>query len=430
MQLKIKIKLYMAGYFIKKSNIKGVISMSSSKSQTMRAVLFASIAEGKSKIFNFLPSSDVFAMIEACRKLGAEVEIDSNNLKITGSKINIKKETTINVGNSGIALRFLSSVFALTNQKINITGDTSICCNRSMGSLIGALKKLGANITSNNGFAPLGITGPITSGNVMVNGEDSQFVSSLLIALSLVNGDSEINVQNPGEKPFVDMTLDWLKRLDIKYENDGYNKYKIFGPNYFQGFKYTVPSDFSSMLFPITAALITKSDIIIKDVIFDEYQGDFKVIGLLKKLGANIEVGQDFIEIKKSCLKGGIEIDVNDFIDSVPILAVLACFIDGGLILKNASVAKKKESDRLGCITKELKKMGAYVIERTDGLIIKKSFLKPAVVSSHKDHRIAMALFVAGLNIKGLTKVEDIDCIKKSYPDFLKDLKFLGANIL
>ncbi len=426
----------MKNYFIKKSFLKGEISLPSSKSQTIRAILFASLANGKSKIINFLKSEDVYAFIEGCSKFKAKIFIKKNNLEILGTnkKILLKDNDTINVKNSGLALRLLTSLYALSNKTIQITGDSSICSNRSMRPLIESLNLLGANIKCKklNYFAPLEIKGPFLPGSIKIDGQDSQHVSSLLIASSLLKEKMEIEVENPGEKPWVKMTLDWLDKFKVKYENNNFEKFTVFAPNKFKAFEYVVPTDFSSALFPIVAALVTNSQITLKEIIFDDAQNDQKTIDIFKKFGADIKIDKEkkTITVNRSHLKGNCIIDVNDFIDSIPILAVFGCFNDGKIILKNAEVARKKESNRLFAITNELKKMNGKIKETDDGLIIEKSDLKSSVVNSHSDHRIAMALSVASLAISGVSTIEDISCIDKTYPDFKQDLKNLGAAIL
>lgn len=426
----------MKNYFIKKSFLHGEISPPSSKSQSIRAILFASIASGKSKIKNFLKCEDVFAFIEGCSKFKAKILIKKNNLEIFGvnKKILLKENDKINVKNSGLALRFLTSIYALSDKSIFITGDNSICTNRPMKPLIESLSLLGAKIECKNlpFFAPFEIKGPILPGFIKLEGKDSQHVSSLLIASSLLKDKMEIEVENPGEKPWVKMTLDWLDKFKVKFENNNFEKFTIYAPNRFKAFEYEVPTDFSSALFPIVASLITNSEITLKNIIFDDSQNDQKTIDVLKILGADIQIDREKkeIKVKKSILKGNLTIDVNDFIDSVPILAVFGCFNDGKIILKNASNARNKESNRLFAITTELKKMNARISETEDGLIIEKSDLKPAIVNSHSDHRIAMSLCSAAMALDGVSTIEDTNCIDKTYPDYKEDMKNLGARIL
>jgi len=427
----------MKNYFVKKSTLKGEIVCPSSKSQTMRAILFASLAKGKSKIKNFLKTDDTLAFIDGCQKFGSKITIKKNNLEIFGTnkKIKLKKNEILDVKNSGIALRFLTSIYALGDKKILITGDESICSMRSMLPLIEALNELGAQIKSKEkiGFAPMDILGPFKARKIKIDAKDSQHISSLLIASSLLKDPMTIEAINPKEKPWVSLTLNWLDKFDIKYKNENFEKYVVYPAKKIDAFEYVVPTDFSTILFIIVAALITKSEITIKDVFFDDNQKDQKTIEIFQKFGANIEIDKinKVIKVKKSLLKGSFSIDVDNFIDSVPILAVLGCFNDGKIILKNAENAKIKESNRLLTIVSELKKMDAKINQTKDGLVVETSILKPAILNSHKDHRIALSLLIAGLALEGKpTTLEDVNCISKTYPSFKKDFNKIGAIIL
>ncbi|NGX56335.1 MAG: 3-phosphoshikimate 1-carboxyvinyltransferase [Candidatus Anoxychlamydiales bacterium] len=423
----------MKNYFIKKSILKGSIVIPPSKSQTVRAIIFASFAKKESLIKNFLKSKDTFALIDIMKNIGAKIDIKKNNLKIVGINKKIKlKKNVFDVNNSGIAFRFLSAIFALFNKKIILTGDKNLIKTRDLSPLIKSLSKLNAKIISkNNGFAPIEIEGPIDEKDVEILGEDSQFVSSLLIAKALQKKGSILYVKNPMEKPYVDMTINWLKKFNAKIINENYEKFIIEKKANLQGFVYQVPSDFSTMLFVIVASLITNSEITIENIIFDEDQKDFLVIDILKSFNANIIVDKqnNKIDIKKSILKGIKTVDINDNIDAVPILAVFGCFVDE-LTITNAKVAKFKESNRLVVITKELKKLNANIEQTNEGLIIKRSTLKKAIVSSHMDHRIALSLIVAALTIDESCEVQDVNCIDKTYKNFKKDLNLLGAKII
>jgi len=286
--------------------------------------------------------------------------------------------------------------------------------------------------TKNDGYAPIIIKGPVKNNKLVIDGQDSQPVSALIILSAfLENNYTEIKVNNAGEIPWVNLTLGWLDKFNIKYENNNFQEYKVFGKNKLKNFDYIVPGDFSSVLYPVIAALITDSSITIENLDNNDLQGDKKVIDILVKLGANIEYKDNNLVINKSLKKlSGINIDVNDFIDAVPILAVLGCFLEGETVLSNAAIARKKESDRLATITKELSKMGANIVETSDSLIIKKAKLKHANnLESHHDHRIAMALSVAALNTEGLSCINNITCVEKSYKNFFKDFKTLGVEI-
>jgi 3-phosphoshikimate 1-carboxyvinyltransferase len=353
----------MRHFSITPSGLKGSISAPPSKSHTMRALLFATLANGLSTIKNALPAPDTDQMINACRLIGAKVDVTEDAIMIEGVDGKIEKvEDVIQAGNSGLILRFISTVAALCPSFVIITGDHSIRHLRPMGKVLDALNQLGAYAVSarGDGFAPLIIKGPLKGGKVTLAGEDSQPVSALLIACALAKGSTEIRVKNPGEKPWILLTLSWLDRFGIKYTNENFERYTVEGNNHFNAFNYNVPGDWSSAAFPIVAALVTQSSLTIENVDLDDPQGDKEIVHLLQKMGANMEIDrkEKKVQIKPGKLKG-ITIDINNFIDAITILAVAGCYAEGETRIINASVARQKECDRLHCICLELRKMGA-----------------------------------------------------------------------
>lgn len=423
-------------------NIKlsGEINASPSKSQTLRAILFATIADGVSIIDNILTSPDTKSMITACNMLGAKIKyLTRNKLEITGTAGKIKHPTDIiDCGNSGIVLRFITSVLSILDEYSIITGDHSIRYNRTLADLIYALRKLGVNITSlnNNNHAPVIIKGPHIFNITELNGEDSQPVSGLIIAAILKKQDTVINIKNPGEKPWVDLTLDWLDILNIKYYRENYNKYIIFGNNIIQNFNYTVPADLSSLAFPVAAAIITNSEITINNVDLSDKQGDKKLLDVFNSMGAKIIVDNNKLYIKKHNSLNNINININNFIDSINILAVVACCAKGTMVISGASIARTKECDRISCLYQELSKMGADIKELSDGLEIKGNGfgLKYCEnLCSHNDHRMVMALYIAALfgvksnnyGSSNSSKIDNIDMVVKSYPNFFEHMSKL-----
>jgi 3-phosphoshikimate 1-carboxyvinyltransferase len=424
----------MQNYIVNKSQLTGSITASPSKSHTLRAILFASLARGKSVVRNYLPSPDADAMINACRQLGAEIILNADHLAITGVAGKPKTpDDVINAGNSGQVLRFVAAVAALNQNYTVLTGDHSVRYNRPIKPLLSALTQLGvfcAN-TKDDDYAPIIIKGPLQAGVACMDGADSQPVSGLLIATAFVHGKTEIFVNNPGEKPWVGLTLAWFDKLGIAYENQHYEKYIMYGDAAFNGFNYNVPGDFSSIAYPVVAALITNSEVCINNVDMQDAQGDKKVIDVLRKMGANIVIDDErkTLTVKKGGRLQGMDIDINDFIDAVTILAVVGCYAEGTTRLTGAAIARKKECDRLSAITTELKKMGADISETADSLIIKTSRLRAAKMQTYHDHRMVMSLAVAALGIEESTIIEDVACVAKSYPEFLTHMQQLGANV-
>lgn len=414
------------------SRLEGSIQVPSSKSQSMRAVLFAALADGESRLENLLNSPDVEAMIEACRTLGVEIKQSGSDWLIYGCGGTPKPpRDVINAGMSGLVLRLVGGVGALTPGYTVITGHPMLCEHRLVEPLLKGLKQWGAlaHTMAGNNKAPIVVRGPLSGGIAHIEGQDSQPVSAMLLAGAFSKRPCEIYVSNPGELPWVDLTLTWFDRLGIVYDRDEYNWYRLDGQAHYPGFCYTATGDWSSAAFPLVGALVTGSSVTLNNLAPDDPQGDRHILEVLESFGAEfVQEGDDLTTALCSSLQGQ-RIDCNRCIDALPILAVLGTWAQGETILMNASIARHKESNRLQAMVHELSKMGAYIKETEDGLYIKQSQLVGTRVSSHGDHRVAMALAVAGLIAKGPTVIEDPACVSKTYPDFYTHLEHLGAEI-
>jgi 3-phosphoshikimate 1-carboxyvinyltransferase len=238
-------------------------------------------------------------------------------------------------------------------------------------------------------------------------------------------------VTNPGEKPWIDLTLDWFKRLNIPYKMQDYAHYEMYGSGFIDAFTYKVPGDLSTIAFPVAAALLNQSKLTIKNVDLSDIQGDKFFLCILEEMGAQFSIDpiEKTLSIEKTSSLQGKKIDLNCCIDALPILSVIACFAKGPTEITNAAIARKKESDRIACITSELKKMGALIKEKEDGLIIYPSTLHGAHVNSYNDHRIALSLSIAAFVAKGSSRIQDVECITKTYPGFYEDFSKIGAEI-
>jgi len=421
-------------YIVTPSTLSGTIRVPPSKSHTLRAILFASLAKGTSTIHHFLPSPDTNAMINACRLLGAQITILNDKLTIIGTAGRPQTASdVIDCGNSGQVLRFIAAIGALAPGYTVLTGDASIRSKRPILPLLNALTQLGgfAVSTKNDGYAPIIIKGPLRPGVIELNGEDSQPVSAALMVAAFLPGTTEIHVHNPGEKPWISLTLDWFDRLGIRYQNNDFSHYTMMGGAAFDGFEYTVPSDFSSAAFPIVAALITHSEITLENIDMQDVQGDKAIIPALQSMGAQIEIDptKKLLHVKKSAHLQGKNLAINDYIDAAPILAVMGCFVEGDFTISDAHIAKQKECDRLSSITEELRKLGGNITEHADGLSVRAAALTGAQVYSHHDHRMAMSLAIAGLAAQGTTIIDNVACVDKSFPNFAQMMQQIGADI-
>lgn len=418
-------------YRIAASGLSGTCSVPPSKSHTMRALLLAGMARGQSLVRNPLPSPDTAAMITACRALGAHIEQEDGLCVITGTAGTPSvPEQVIDVGNSGQVLRFCAALAALLPHYTVITGDSSVRSIRPMRPLLDALTQLGALAVSSkdDGHAPVIIRGPARPGEVLMDGADSQPVSAMLFLAAFLNGTTRIAVTSPGELPWIDLTLYWLDRLGIRHTNEEYRLYTVEGPTAYDGFEYTVPGDWSSAAFPVAAALITGSTVTLRNMDIADPQGDKAVLSMFERMGARFAIDGDRLTVLEHNGLSGITVDVNTAIDAVPALTAVACFADGPTTITGAAIARRKESDRIAGIAGELGKMGALIEEFDDGLTVYPRPLHGATVHSRHDHRLAMALAVAGLAV-GDTVVEDVGCVAKSFPGFAAVMSGLGAAV-
>ncbi len=420
-------------FIVEKSTLAGTVSVTTSKSHTMRAILLASLAEGISRIRHPLPSPDARAMIHACRALGAIVEEGNGELVITGTggRLTLPADV-IDVGNSGQVLRFGAAMAARLPGYTVFTGDASVRTLRPMQPLLDGLSGLGALAVSSkgDGKAPIIVRGPVTAGRVRMNGADSQPVSAMLMLGACLSGQTVIDVDNPGETPWIDMTLYWLDKLGIRYHHENYHHYEIEGKGNWPGFDYTVPGDWSSAAFPLAAALVTGSEVTLSNMDMADPQGDKAIVDIFRRMGADIVVDDTAktVTVRRGGSLHGITVDVNAVIDAVPVLAMTACFADTPTTITGAAIARQKESDRIAAISAELGKMGARITECEDGLTVYPAPLHGAITESRKDHRIAMSLAVAGMACGGVT-ITDVACVAKSFPGFAATMRGLGACI-
>lgn len=386
---------------VSKSILNGELAVPGSKSHTIRAIVAALMAEGKSIVRAPLHSADTRSTLNAAKLLGAKVCEFPDRWEIigTGGKIT-NPEQVIDMGNSGTGLRVLSGIAGTANCKITFDGDASLR-SRPMGQLTDALNNLGVNIETRDNKCPVSFTGPLQGGKTKVIGTDSQFVTALLFASPFAKNDTEIFPINLQEKPYVEITLGWLKRLGVKVEaapNMSY--FKVPCGQKFKAFDWTIPADFSTAAFPLGAGAITEGEIKIKNLDFNDLQGDKAVFDFVEQFGAKVERLPEYTRVSAGELNA-VELDLNATPDALPLLAVVAACAKGTSRFVNVAQARIKETDRITCMTRELRKMGIDVQELPDGMIIQGGKLQGAKLESYDNHRIVMALTIAALAADG-----------------------------
>lgn len=424
-----------------KGCISGGLTVPGSKSYTIRAVLFGMLADGTTVIHNPLSSKDGLAALNAARAFGANVVEDpaSNTWTVTGLNGKPKvPDNIIDTMNSGTTTSFVTGICTLiTDGYTIITGDEQIR-HRPWRHETNALKELGAfciHTHPDSDYPPLVIKGPLHGGTCHLPGFNSQHISGVLVPSALLpEGDQvEILVKNPLETPYVQLTLDWMHLFGVEVEASGdYRHYLIKGGQHFHACECFVPSDWSSVAFPLVAAVCTPSNIVITDVDFEDTQGDKAVVDILIKMGADIEkdlAGHRMIIHggKPLC---GIDIDMNLIPDSLPALAVAAAYAQGDTHFTNLAHVRVKETDRVAVMQEVLNACGGNVDITSDSMTVHGG--KPLIgitVDSHDDHRVAMAMAVCGLFADGEMKISNAECAAVSFPNFYEVMNKAGAGI-
>ena len=441
----------MSSVIVRPGRLCGTVAVPASKSHTIRGIVIAALAEGRSKLFEPLDSQDARSCIAAARLLGARIEEREDDggrlreLRVDGTGGVIDPpEDVIDVGNSGTSLYILAGTAALTRGWTVFTGDHQIR-NRPVRSLLNALNDLGAQAftTREKDAPPFCLRGPLQGGETTIECPTSQYLSSLLLALPLAAGDSLVNVPLLHERPYVDMTLAWLADQRIDIQQEGYERFRVRGGQRYRAVETRVAGDFSSATFFLCAAAITGSELSLEGLDMNDPQGDKEVVPILRQMGCEISVGaENGAEKLTICgpepstdggphLRGG-EFDLNAMPDALPALAATACYAREPVRLVNVPQARLKETDRIAVMAAELGRMGATVRELPDGLEIVpfagKARLQGTPVDGHHDHRVVMALAIAALGAAGETSVSTAESAAVTYPGFFEQLEALRCG--
>jgi 3-phosphoshikimate 1-carboxyvinyltransferase len=415
-----------------------------------RACAAALLARGTSTIYNPGHSNDDKAAIGIIKALGASVEINNEELIINNSGFPLTSHDsglTIDCGESGLSIRMFTPIVALSHKEITINGSGSLE-TRPMDFFDDILPLLGVKIKSNDGKLPMTVQGPLVPANIEVDGSlSSQFLTGLLMAYSASpnpskGGASEvgsssvsIKVNNLKSKPYIDLTLDVMKKFGMLVpENRNYKEFifhydSIQIPTLQAGDRepYTVEGDWSGGAFLLVAGTIAGS-ITVRGLDLSSTQADRKILDALMGANAAIATEANGIQAHPGGLRG-FEFDATDCPDLFPPLVALAAYCEGETKIKGVRRLKHKESNRAVTLQDEFDLMGIRIDIEDDTMIIHGGIVKGADVHSHHDHRIAMACAVAALGANSETIIEEAEAVNKSYPDFYEDLKSLGANV-
>lgn len=411
---------------ISPSALSGRIKVPPSKSAAHRAVLSSALANGVSHIAPIDYSDDICATIHAAEALGAKIEQDANKLTIDGTQTFSNKKVLIDCKESGSTLRFLIPITAARGVFATFTGSGRLP-SRPLGSYLESLTDAGICCSRFDGL-PLSLSGTLRPGKFTLPGNiSSQFITGLLFALPLLQGDSEIILTSKLESSgYVDMTINMLRRYSIiiKKQPKGYF---IKGNQRYQPYNESIEGDWSQAAFFMAAGALG-APVSIEGLRMDSVQGDKQAFELLRQFGADVEFSGNAVTVSPASLYG-IDIDASQIPDLVPILAVTAAAAQGTTHITGAARLRMKESDRLKSTATALCQLGVDVTELDDGLKIKGTpSFRAAVLDGCNDHRIVMALSIASIRAMGPLVISHSESINKSYPGFFDDFNMLGGN--
>lgn len=354
--------------------------------------------------------------------------IDSNDMKATVGVIDALKsgDDVLDCIESGSTLRFMIPVSAALGKVVTFTGQGRLP-QRPIGEYLELLPSHGVTVKC-DGTLPMQISGQLKNGSYEVSGDvSSQYITGLLLALSVVDGDSAIILKTPLQsKPYVDMTVKVMGDFGVQITETDFG-YLIHGNQKYNKLDYIVEGDWSQAAFFLVAGAISGA-VTVTGLDMNTTQGDKAILDVLTAFGAQLEINDNSVKCLKSKLKGTI-VDATDIPDLVPIIAVLAAFANGQTVIKGAERLRYKESDRIESVVENLELIGADVTETKDGMIINGgSALHSAKLKGYNDHRIVMAFSVAGLLLAGETVIDDAQSINKSYPSFFEDYNRIGGR--
>lgn len=406
----------------------GEVVIPPSKSLSHRAIICAALAEGTSHIGNIAYSQDILATISALKQLGAEIECKENSLTITGGMNMQPSNTPVHCKESGSTLRFMIPLFALKESKTVFTGEGRLLQRpQTVYEHIFAKQ----NLCYRQDAEKIIVQGKLQAGNYEIPGDiSSQFISGLLFALPLLDGDSVISILPPFEsQSYLQLTMDLLSAYGIRIEQKDTYTLRIPGKQKYCAHDYLVEGDFSQAAFWGVLSAINHP-ILCQDLDAKSHQGDKVILDILKQCGARIQQQENAFCVQGNSLTGS-DIDLADCPDLGPILMVLALFCKGKTTIYHAKRLRYKESDRIAAMEQELRKLGAVISSTEDEIYItpQEKYLCQDILQTHQDHRIAMALAVAATKCENPVTIAHGEVVNKSYPNFWEHLKNAGIQV-
>ena len=408
--------------------LRATIRPPGSKSLTNRALVCAALADGSSTLTGVLDSEDTRVMADALKALGIGVTLERAGQRAVvigrGGKIPAAGGE-LYVANSGTTVRFLTAMVALGHGTFWLDG-TPRMRERPIQDLLDALEQLGvrAHSVDGSGCPPVEVEAAgLPGGRATIRGDiSSQFLSGLLMAAPCAVGPVEIAIEGPlVSQPYVRMTLAVMEAFGVRVDGADLTRLSIRGGTRYQARSYAIEPDASAASYFWAAAAITGGEVTVDGLGRDSLQGDVRFCECLAQMGCKVHYGDQQTTVRGGPLRG-IDADMNDISDTVQTLAAVALFADGPTTIRGVGHIRHKETDRIGALAAELRKLGADVDERADGLtIVPGSLLRGAALDTYDDHRMAMSLALVGLRLPGVI-VKDPGCTAKTYPRFFEDL--------
>jgi 3-phosphoshikimate 1-carboxyvinyltransferase len=410
------------------------IRVPGSKSITNRALVLAALAarDHACELWGALESDDTQVMVEALRTLGFLIEAPSQNW--AGSPMSVRNPSRdriipayradLFVGNSGTTMRFLTALVTLGEGKYRLDGVPRMR-ERPIGDLVRALNSLQGWVLTDADYPPVVVEAKGLYGGYVKTKADvsSQFLSGLLMVAPYAHRDVNIELEGPVvSRPYVAMTIAMMRDFGVVV-SVGTTRFQIGCGQRYDKQHYVIEPDASAASYFFAAAAISGGAVTVSGLRFGSLQGDVRFVELLQEMGCRVEPGDDSITVDGGRLHG-IDVDMNDISDTVMTLAAVACCADGPTTIRNVAHIRHKETDRLAALTTELRRLGADVVERPDGLTITPGPLHGGVVQTYNDHRMAMSLALIGLKVPGVI-IDNPGCVAKTYPRFFEDLERL-----
>ncbi|RZF26421.1 3-phosphoshikimate 1-carboxyvinyltransferase [Paraburkholderia sp. UYCP14C] len=417
------------------SRASGTVRLPGSKSISNRVLLLAALAEGETTITNLLDSDDTRVMLDALEKLGVRLKRDGDTCVVTGTRGAFTARTAdLFLGNAGTAVRPLTAALAVNGGDYRIHGVPRMH-ERPIGDLVDGLRQIGAKVDyeQNEGYPPLRIRpAQITAdAPIRVRGDvSSQFLTSLLMTLPLLRTASGVTtVQVDGElisKPYIEITIKLMERFGIKVERHGWHQFVVpAGQRYQSPGAIMVEGDASSASYFLAAGALGGGPLKVEGVGRASIQGDVGFADALIKMGANLQMGDDWIEVRGVGNDHGkldpIDMDFNLIPDAAMTIAVAALFADGTSTLRNIASWRVKETDRIAAMANELRKVGAKVQEGEDFLVVTppEQLIPNAAIDTYDDHRMAMCFSLVSLGGVPI-RINDPKCVGKTFPDYFE----------